>query len=137
MCLAGKSVMAMITRRRERKREKIIYRKQFKTFYNSRRKSDKVFKTDEISAALLVKSTDLPGNNCKDDDKIAVPQMKSTGIPNNNFKDDSSKDENPASIKEENSVLRAKLEASDSKVAGLQDQVKSLIECNSGQESVA
>ena len=94
-------------------------------------------KNDDKSAALLVKSTDLPSNNCKDDDKIAVPQMKSTGIPNNNFKDDSSKDENPASIKEENSVLRAKLEASDSKVAGLQDQVKSLIECNSGQESVA
>ncbi len=116
MCLAGKSVMAMITKRRERKREKEIARRQFKTFYNSRRKSDKVFKND---------------------DKSAAPLMKSTGIPNNNFKDESSKDENPASIKEENSILRAKLEASDSQVAGLQDQVKSLTECHSGQESVA
>ncbi len=116
MCLAGKSVMAMITKRRERKREKEIARKQFKTFYHSRRKSDKVFKND---------------------DKSSAPLIKSTGIPNHNYKDDNTKDENPASIKEENSILRAKLEASDSQVAGLQDQVKSLTECQSERESVA
>ena len=108
--------MAKISKRRERKKEKEVLKRQFKSYYHSQRKSDKAFKND---------------------DKSSLPLVKSTGIPNYNYKDDNIKDENSASIKEENAILRAKLEASDSQVAGLQDQVKSLTDCQSERDSVA